>query len=412
MGHWNSLALTFFISAFLIVSTVQASSYPEIGEINSTFGLVYDDYTLYSDYGSTDSWARIIIKGSDGTVIGNPILDVGEIETIPYLDMFVIVTNVTALQDGPILSANVIVGPSVLLEISSNINEMMEYSKLLIGFDTRTECSGTEIVVYVNHMGTDMFNSNLIDISVVDSDGNVMDNHICGNDDLVSGDSVLCDNTLIGVKGVNKITITGPTNTASATVYCDGESPEETTTTTTTVIDDTTTTTTTLAIDDTTTTTLVGTTTTTQTITTILKCPSGCLFDGHCYPFGERFLIDENSFYCDSSSDVLTQKRNNEMCQNDYECESNICINGKCSSGCDGCSYLDECVPVGFRDSDLYCSLDGEMRNKKYNEETCENNFECVSNFCVDGQCIEEGFLEQLLSWFYSVFAGLFRDTS
>jgi hypothetical protein len=53
-----------------------------------------------------------------------------------------------------------------------------------------------------------------------------------------------------------------------------------------------------------------------------------------------------------------------------------------------------------------------EMVAKKSKGEQCENSFECLSNYCVDGQCIEEGFLQRILNWFYSVFAGLFRSNS
>lgn len=75
---------------------------------------------------------------------------------------------------------------------------------------------------------------------------------------------------------------------------------------------------------------------------------------------------------------------------------------------CDGCIYEDSCVSVGFRADGTYCALGGDMVPQKTETEACENSFECTSNYCLDGQCLEEGFFQKLIDWFYMIIASLF----
>ncbi len=56
---------------------------------------------------------------------------------------------------------------------------------------------------------------------------------------------------------------------------------------------------------------------------------NGCVRDGKCLPYGTR-LLDEESVYCSVSGNFETQKPNGKSCQNSYECESNFCSNGNC----------------------------------------------------------------------------------
>jgi len=58
-----------------------------------------------------------------------------------------------------------------------------------------------------------------------------------------------------------------------------------------------------------------------------------------------------------------------------------------------GCSVQGKYVPFGYRVSNQYCDLDGKMRPQKklryYEQELfCNNNFECESNLCTENKCI------------------------
>jgi len=62
---------------------------------------------------------------------------------------------------------------------------------------------------------------------------------------------------------------------------------------------------------------------------------SGCLLEGKCIPYGFRVEIDKNNVYCEISGEFKEQRTkdfqgNWASCQNSYECESNLCSSGEC----------------------------------------------------------------------------------
>lgn len=62
-----------------------------------------------------------------------------------------------------------------------------------------------------------------------------------------------------------------------------------------------------------------------------IECNSGCITDGKCLPFGTRIVGDnKNALYCDISGKFSEQKGEGAICQNNYECLSNTCSNGVC----------------------------------------------------------------------------------
>jgi hypothetical protein len=68
------------------------------------------------------------------------------------------------------------------------------------------------------------------------------------------------------------------------------------------------------------------------------------------------------------------------------------------------CSSDGKCYPFGYRKSGEYCSDEGIFVNQFREEVSCENNFQCGSNLCVDSQCISPGFLQRILGFFRGVF--------
>ena len=71
----------------------------------------------------------------------------------------------------------------------------------------------------------------------------------------------------------------------------------------------------------------------------------------------------------------------------------------KCNPGdCSGCFINDRCLPLGYRTelngNNVYCHINDELEQQKTidsqgNWAKCQNNFECESNVCSSGECIE-----------------------
>ncbi len=59
----------------------------------------------------------------------------------------------------------------------------------------------------------------------------------------------------------------------------------------------------------------------------------GCLDKDSCLPYGTRVVSNNLSAYCDASKKTFEQPKNDGgLCQNDYECLSNYCTNGTCGN--------------------------------------------------------------------------------
>ncbi|MBS3075922.1 hypothetical protein J4429_05700 [Candidatus Pacearchaeota archaeon] len=72
----------------------------------------------------------------------------------------------------------------------------------------------------------------------------------------------------------------------------------------------------------------------------------------------------------------------------------------------DSCPFEDKCYPFGYRKAEKYCSDNGAFIEQLKSDETCDNNFECSSNVCVSGKCIDAGFLQKIMNWFRKLFGG------
>lgn len=92
------------------------------------------------------------------------------------------------------------------------------------------------------------------------------------------------------------------------------------------------------------------------------------------------------------------------------------------TQACNGCVYSSEeakiisCLDYGtrivFNQSAQYCDINGEFSGQKSNGESCQNNYECVSNFCSSGECYDirgdiqetQGLVQAIMDFFKSVF--------
>jgi len=132
---------------------------------------------------------------------------------------------------------------------------------------------------------------------------------------------------------------------------------------------------------------------------TVFVC-GACELDNICYPVGFR----KDKEYCSGSS-FSQQKEDEDDCNNPYECTSNICEKNQCGKYCEGCKDSNKnCIPFGTRVDNTYCSLDKKLETQKSNEESCNNNYECSSNVCVNDECISPNLLQKILNWFKNLF--------
>jgi len=115
-----------------------------------------------------------------------------------------------------------------------------------------------------------------------------------------------------------------------------------------------------------------------------------CTLAVNCSVFGLKESFESCTFY-------------NEICcvkkEIENETESTICAKNEC--------ILDnKCYSIGYRTSGRYCSPANEFVLQLESDISCNNNFECGSNVCVSGQCIETSFIQKILEWFRKLFAG------
>jgi len=71
---------------------------------------------------------------------------------------------------------------------------------------------------------------------------------------------------------------------------------------------------------------------------------------------------------------------------------------------CNGCELEDKCYPMGYRKEGKYCSDNNEFIGQI--KSTCDNNFECESNICISGECVGEGLMKKIIKWFKKLFGG------
>lgn len=71
---------------------------------------------------------------------------------------------------------------------------------------------------------------------------------------------------------------------------------------------------------------------------------------------------------------------------------------------CQGCLINDKCIPYGTRAEGSYCSLSGNMISQKQTDNFCENNYECDSNLCVSTKCVSSSLWNKIVQWFSKIF--------
>lgn len=95
----------------------------------------------------------------------------------------------------------------------------------------------------------------------------------------------------------------------------------------------------------------------------------------------------------------------------DYPDASGACIKEEIISKCDnGCVSKNNCIPYGTRlkvdDVPKYCDITKKFIEQRKEEMSCQNNYECLSNVCVNNECISAGLIQKMINWFVRLFGG------
>ena len=75
----------------------------------------------------------------------------------------------------------------------------------------------------------------------------------------------------------------------------------------------------------------------------------------------------------------------------------------ECKGGC--ITEKSKCVPYGTRVGKTYCSIYGGFDNQRAEGNSCDNNYECITNECSSGKCISTyGVLQKIWMWLNRLF--------
>ena len=158
------------------------------------------------------------------------------------------------------------------------------------------------------------------------------------------------------------------------------------------------------------------------------ECP-GCIFDGTCYRLGTKFTgLTGKQRYCSYQKQVSESKDQNEKCIENYECrDPYTCREGICldmrevkdketgktiyAKDCEtDCLVNEVCYAIGNRFNNenqtaSYCSVQKKISYQKNESVLCNENYECLSNECSKGACVDTiGFIQSIVNWFKSLF--------
>ena len=108
-----------------------------------------------------------------------------------------------------------------------------------------------------------------------------------------------------------------------------------------------------------------------------------------------------------SNETYLPIKEEQEYPDSDYINDSNFqeIENEDVAPVCFGCFVNDSCYPLGYRMDDRYCSKGNIFVSQLMSELFCENNFECDSNICVNNSCVDIGLWNKFISWMKKLFS-------
>ncbi len=127
--------------------------------------------------------------------------------------------------------------------------------------------------------------------------------------------------------------------------------------------------------------------------------------DGKCYDKTEKCGLD--SFSILESSQCSTTEVTSEVNTTQVTTtEENFTFEDKILICKDSCPLEGKCYSFGYRKSGEFCSDTGSFIKQTKDNEKCDNNFECSSNVCVNSNCVSGSLIESIINWFKKLFGG------
>ncbi|MBU0629084.1 MAG: hypothetical protein KKC75_07890 [Nanoarchaeota archaeon] len=130
---------------------------------------------------------------------------------------------------------------------------------------------------------------------------------------------------------------------------------------------------------------------------------SSTLSTGECLS-GDDLCPQQCNFTVDKDCDECSS---NESCSDDNPCTLDICSGTpkKCyNNSTSTCPIGNDCIPIGTKTKDQFCSTENKMKSLKTKAESCINNYECISDKCVKNKCKSQPLSTIIKNWFSKLF--------
>lgn len=129
------------------------------------------------------------------------------------------------------------------------------------------------------------------------------------------------------------------------------------------------------------------------------------------HPISKNLIIKADSIYTnenvpEDSGAYVTITKINELLEQLEPTEDTgaVEIPNEEDYACNGCKFDKKCYPFGYRKAGDYCSDEYSFVKQLEADQSCENNFQCSTNLCIDNQCISSGIWQKFLNWFKRLF--------
>jgi hypothetical protein len=131
--------------------------------------------------------------------------------------------------------------------------------------------------------------------------------------------------------------------------------------------------------------------------------PGFCTDDAKICPDGS--VVGRVGANCEFQSCAFVEENNNS-CSKDLKVCSDGTIVSRIFPSCEffECPSGNECELIGLRMNGNYCSVNKTLMLQQSEDSVCENNFECNSNVCISDKCVSSNLLEKIFSWFKKFF--------
>ena len=131
-------------------------------------------------------------------------------------------------------------------------------------------------------------------------------------------------------------------------------------------------------------------------------CKNGCK-NGACIKIQDMNKTQDKN-QTETQDKNQTQNKTQEQNLNQGQSNKNL-SSVDTGENCEfGCMMNEKCYPFGYRKAKQYCSDSNEFTPQTINEDSCENNFECRSNLCIDDECVNQGAFTRMMNWFKNSF--------